>query len=486
MIRLLLVEDEAPIRKGMLRHIPFAELDIGEIQSAGSADEALSMDYEPDIILSDIRMPRMSGIALCGIYRERFRDCQIIFISGHADKEYLKKAIELGALGYLEKPLDLEKIGDLLKKAVARVRENRSKNRVFLHHLLFQPPEQLLPSPEEREGASGVFLLLLLRTKEELVSVFSLADALSKKSGASLEAAPLSGNLYAFLARNEEGWEKEEVYSLCTLLFSLRLKEEQWFLSVSRPIDGGIQPVIEHLREEYRRAWDRLDCLSYLSWNGTVFSEEIPRHQAFRLSEQEEEALYRALMEKNEESSLAVVRRFCKEAKKEKVLLHFPLRESFYRMNRIIGRAGGEGEREEDSYRFLEEAASIDEIEDYLCGLIQDALESRRANASHYIIKEVLEYIDGHLTDSSVTTASLAEIACLSPTYLSALFRKKTGKTISEYILEKRILLACRLLKNPGMKLYEIAGAVGYEDAKYFAKIFKKRMGVTPSEFREG
>ena len=64
-------------------------------------------------------------------------------------------------------------------------------------------------------------------------------------------------------------------------------------------------------------------------------------------------------------------------------------------------------------------------------------------------------------------------------------FRKKTGSTISSYIQDKRLNKACELLKNPAYKQYEVAEMVGYDDAKYFAKAFKKKMGLTPSEYRD-
>jgi two-component system response regulator YesN len=73
----------------------------------------------------------------------------------------------------------------------------------------------------------------------------------------------------------------------------------------------------------------------------------------------------------------------------------------------------------------------------------------------------------------------------LTPTYLSSLFRKETGKTISEYIIEVRIEKSKELLKKQRVKLFEIAREVGYSDANYFAKVFKMQIGLTPSEYRE-
>ncbi|MBP3217395.1 MAG: response regulator [Lachnospiraceae bacterium] len=90
MIRVLLAEDEAVIRGGILRHIRWNELGVDEVRSAANGTDALAMreEYEPDIIISDIRMPGMIGTDLMREYRKTLPECQVIFISGYSEEMF--------------------------------------------------------------------------------------------------------------------------------------------------------------------------------------------------------------------------------------------------------------------------------------------------------------------------------------------------------------------------------------------------------------
>ena len=129
MIKLLIVDDERTIRNGLMRHMDWESLGIDMVQSAESAQEALSVCemFRPNIVLSDIRMRGMGGIEMCTQIHEKYPDCQIIFISGYSDKEYLKAAISLGAVDYIEKPVSPELLAAAVRKAAAACTQLRKK-----------------------------------------------------------------------------------------------------------------------------------------------------------------------------------------------------------------------------------------------------------------------------------------------------------------------------------------------------------------------
>lgn len=111
-MNLLIVDDETTTRNGLIRHVNWSSFGIQNIELAASGMEALERcsSFAPDIILSDIRMPEMNGIELCRRLRTQYPDCVILFLSGYSDKEYLHSAIDLGAVDYIEKPIDLEEM----------------------------------------------------------------------------------------------------------------------------------------------------------------------------------------------------------------------------------------------------------------------------------------------------------------------------------------------------------------------------------------
>ncbi len=159
MIRVLLAEDEAVIRGGILRHIRWNELGVDEVRSAANGTDALAMreEYEPDIIISDIRMPGMIGTDLMREYRKTLPECQVIFISGYSDKEFLTSAISLGAVAYVEKPIDLTILSDAIRMAVENIQKTRRAKQAenILSEMENDPAMQEYIRQHTEEGEAG-------------------------------------------------------------------------------------------------------------------------------------------------------------------------------------------------------------------------------------------------------------------------------------------------------------------------------------------
>lgn len=133
MLKIIIVDDERRTREGLKKNIKWAELGIETVETADDGIEALeiAINLEPDIVVCDIKMPEMDGIEFATRLREKLPEVQIIFLSGYADKEYLKSAIRLKAVEYVEKPVDIEEIAGVIKKAAAICEsENRRKNKI--------------------------------------------------------------------------------------------------------------------------------------------------------------------------------------------------------------------------------------------------------------------------------------------------------------------------------------------------------------------
>ena len=150
-MKLLLVEDEELTRIGVLNYIPWEAIGITDIQTAEDGQEGLlkALSCRPDIVMADVRMPHMDGITMAFEIRKQM-DCCFIFMSGFCDKEYLKSAIVLSAVNYIEKPVEPGEIIQTVKKAVKQVQEE--KRRRFLEKEYEGRHLGIEQEMEQREG----------------------------------------------------------------------------------------------------------------------------------------------------------------------------------------------------------------------------------------------------------------------------------------------------------------------------------------------
>ena len=124
-MKLLIADDEKLTREGIISSIDWKSLGISEIYQVDDGIHGLELakDVHPDIVLSDVRMPRLDGIEMASRLRELFPNINIIFMSGYSDKEYLKAAIKLKAISYVEKPIDPEEIREAVLEALKNKQE---------------------------------------------------------------------------------------------------------------------------------------------------------------------------------------------------------------------------------------------------------------------------------------------------------------------------------------------------------------------------
>lgn len=155
LVKVLLVEDEELTREGIKACIPWESIGISGLYTAEDGEEGLetAKAVRPDIIMADVRMPRMDGITMAFEIRKALKSCRFIFISGYCDKEYLKSAIELSAVNYIEKPVEPGELLDALKKSVLQVEEDRRRRALeeeyrsrFRGVLEDLPEEDLIPA----------------------------------------------------------------------------------------------------------------------------------------------------------------------------------------------------------------------------------------------------------------------------------------------------------------------------------------------------
>ena len=505
-IRAIIVEDEATIRNGMLRHVMWNELGVDEVETAENAEQAMGMFemYRPDIILSDIRMPGMYGTELCRAYRQWLPDCQIIFVSGYSDKEYLTSAIRLGAVSYIEKPIDVEELSGAIQTAVSRIQHIYQQKQAILYSMINAEQDGSLSDLAEDGGLRRDSSDLSGRDRTDegrhglLVNLFFLGaghmDESSREDMAGLLNQEIPGEhltvfsdtidagrqALLFLANHR--WDPETCEQICRCVLSFFDETSSVFLSYS-----GDLTTRREVFHAYRQNLNAFQNVGWSGWNSFVSAEMRPSELREATLGEEELASFCQLLRQGKKERLA--ERIDRESNKlmqEHACVNFAVRHLYYQLDQKVSEFEKDFAGMKKSPDYIGQSTSIAELRDHLIEHVEEALEQTGGEGgSGAIIRTVCEYIESHTNDRELSLNRLAGLVSLTPSYLSALFHKKTGKTVVQYINDTRLQKAAELMKDPVVKLYQVADAAGYDDVKYFARQFRKKYGVSPSQYRD-
>ncbi|MEK5445268.1 response regulator [Paenibacillus sp. FSL R7-0331] len=530
MIRLLIVEDENRTRELLRNYIPWEELGIGEARTArnGLAALELTSTWTPDIILCDVRMPKLNGIEFSKRYREKNPRCKIIFLSGFSDKEYLKSAIFLKALTYLEKPIILEEVQAAVEAAVKLCAEEQRKHTEELQlqaevdrslpFLRQEMVRKLITSPDSPHvrpalGSSETFLLPLQGPYTVLAAELywnpadlpedplpvqdSLLDAINREPQMLAWRAIAgfdSGNRLVLIVPGEyrssyrEGRDTAE--NLGDVLLRLAGPAIELKIGVGEPAASLLD-----IPAAYKLAADACMLQYYYNQTKLVFADALGRHEPLDTN-REEVRLMRGQVQKGEiEAAKVTLRRWTQYAGSRMDLDILRLKDSYFQFLLTILECAaqlGVAEPAEDAerrymWKELDRVSSLTGLERYVLTfleLLQEQPDGEQA-AGAGKMREIIRFIHSHLHEKGFTIRSIADHVQLSETYLCAFFKKQRGQTVKEFITETKMNKARERLREPNVKLLEIALDLGFTDANYFTTFFKRCEGCTPSEYRE-
>lgn len=518
MIKLLIVDDERTIRNGLTNHIDWNSLGISMVQSSESAQEALSVCeiLRPDIVLSDIRMRGMGGIEMCTQIHQKYKNCQIIFVSGYSDKEYLKAAISLGAVDYIEKPVSPELLTAAVRKAVnvcveqqkqasadETLEESRSliSQRVLLALARGDYPENF----DKNMEMSGLFTrdyeayrFCVLRTDSSVTNL----SAVHKELCAFLESLPPvedgtvfgtflnERNFCILLSGSEAGIDNQCPFlqALEERVCGLTVCGKRFFLSVGCCVKDRLElhRSYEFLQQAMRalffKGWGQYTCEATQPVTSVGIDKTLLNSFTSAFSKHDRHGAAEAL------TSIYDLFAAQTEADPEQIRsIYYSLD---YLMQTEYERRSFPGDGEcgyaSGCVGKIQAIETLSEIHSFLLARADHMIElCQRFDDNGSAVQSAIRLMHENFADKDLSVKTLADSVYLTPTYLSGLFKKRTGKTIGQYLTELRIGQSMQLLKNKQLKLYHIAEMVGYDDPNYYAKIFKRHIGMTPSEYRE-
>ncbi len=512
MFTVLIADDEPHIREGLTRIIRWEEHGLELTQTAENGGQALERVLQGgiDILLTDIRMPRMDGLALIAECKRRRLDMRYIILSGYDDFEYIKEAVKLGIENYLLKPVDREELSTTLINTADKLQRERSSMlaqreglNIFRENVLYRWLAGEMPMEELQDKARVLGLGLDAR----LYTVAALR-LLRRQAGVPLPAAAntqardicawlcagaavftgLNGDVLALFPH--EGADQRAgiaaALQRCVAEVGRALTCDA-FAAIGPSVSGAAQAHESHTAAQRLLGYSLILPANSIVDHETVEREARDRARAVVV---DTAALERLLHARDEAGCAALIDGAFEELTRAAVTpqhVRNTAVDMLYHMTHAVEAASGGTPLE---------ALGIDVSEVYvlytaqaLAGWLKTvcqralALLRRSEEAVSPHMKMILAYIhDNYNRDLSIK--ALSTQFNINSAYLGQLFKNTTGEMFTNYINRLRVERAKTLLRTTALKAAEISEMVGYSNTNYFYRIFKKLTGVSPTEFR--
>lgn len=517
-MKLLIADDEILTRTGLTTSIVWSDLGIDEVYEASDGVEGLEMakKYQPDIVLSDVRMPRMNGIDMLYKIREIAPDTSFIFMSGYSDKEYLKAAIKLQAVSYVEKPLDLGEISQAVRTAAERhlqVIESRRSQDLRLNMVgtqlalvLTQPDHSVHDTIDElsrnycrKYGTDDIFhsaVTIIVKMPEWLEFPLDHLNTMEKQLHDMIRplhlhiiSAEKRSNLFVFHVFRRADFTPQILTSLQSYLKQLFTPFINYHFAIGTPVTG-----IHHIYDSYSAAVIALQSAFFFA-PGTCLTPDylsgVPRRE---LPEAMAESFTKALGQADQEATDRICAQLQESCYENPSLLIRTVQSLYFqlfaalaeqrRARQLAGKTPAMAADELLSHteHFFFYQNLHQKLIDSLNEFYGDLNTSESENSSVYLIKN---YIQRHYGNPLLSTKEISEYASLSASYACTVFKNETGQTLNQYLTEYRLKKAQELLNDPRNTVSGVSAMVGYNDSNYFSKAFKKYTGISPTVYRE-
>jgi len=503
----IVVDDEALLRRGMLKKISasgFGE-QLTLLGEASNGEDGLKLirSTDPDIIITDMKMPTTDGKWLLQAIQQDYPDKKIIVVSGYSDFEYMKEAISAKVVGYLLKPFNREEIRETLTKAIVLLEDERSA----LQRLEKQENEK-----EEIGYAADLqtltSMILGLHTKEKLpilrsTKVRSLTDEhdyvlmMLITSNKRVSWNEIDEQTASAILIPHPQIEHIAFYLLCLPRNSKETISQADSMAKRLHVITGIgvstvKATLNELHEAYGEAKAAINNrpigldstkLSYFDPGLTEPSEVLQWNRTYELLFYIESGNRDKVVEMTLDwfdsmvyETLGQIKNACREFIRE--------------VRRIVNRDLKIGGSEQTSTSFdsvLEGMFEVGDIKEHLLHLLSNIAvmmkEQSIYSSSVHVIDNIKIYIQNNY-DQVLSLEKISSLFFLNPSYCSFLFKEKTGINFSDYVNQVRVGHAKSLLQSSNEKVYKIARMLGFDNVKYFFRVFKKLTGQTPEEYR--
>ena len=533
MLKVFLAEDEFIIREGIKNNIDWQAYGYEFCGEASDGELAfpLIQKTRPDILITDIKMPFVDGLALSRLVKKELPETEIIILSGYEEFDYAKEAIQIGVARYLLKPIngetllqEIDSVAEIIlgKQKEKEIREKYQKemeeNSLRDQMDLFQhlvtgdcSMEELLSVADKLDLKImapwySIVLLKIQSMKHDyeeysgsIVAVDERIVKLAEPEHVLIFDRALEGRAFLFKADSEEellAYQKEYLGDVKEVLSGYA--NLRYF--------GGIGTPVNRLREipasfedaSHAFAHRYLVAESCILDSSLLMQEGAAEHEDFRISAVNPEQIDRAKMQEFlRTGDLDEVVYFVDEffgkldggAMKSRIFRQYITMDAYFSIADFLKGLGLQKDEieapDQDSSILQDEKSAMD----YIVRIMNKALVLREKKASSRyedVVSEVIHYIEDNYAQEELSLNLLASHVNFSPNHLSMIFSQQTGQTLIRYLTDYRMNRAKELLRCSSKKSSVISMEVGYKDPHYFSYLFKKTQGMTPTQYRGG
>lgn len=525
-MNILIVDDEKYVLDGIIQGIGWECLPFENRYFARSAYDAKAiMNQVPiHVLLCDIEMPQENGLDLLAWVRAKGMDMQVVFLTSYAEFDYAKRAIQLGSFDYYLKPIDYEKLTEILSKVAEKVytEEEIKRNSVLGEYWVSSESERKAAFWSEVVGGKE---RLALEKIQELAHKRKLSyDKSQRFIILAMDLEPKNPtdwrddgmiyyqitNTYLGCLENSEEvkieglWKDSE--NLWFMVIKVSAKENQlWKIAggaashMRKALAKYYKELAVYLSEEanLETIYDQTVRIRQMLFNNIIYGNGVffvcdyqPRDdQNIQIDGKLVEDYF---IEEDEEKLVKYIDESIAKLGKEKCLSPVTIKKLIVEWMQLVFLYLHKHQIEAnrlfatDEYKELYEKAerTLSGCREYLHYIVSASIKyGREMSESDDVVEQIERFIWEHLGDN-LTRASLTKVVYLNPDYLAGVFKKATGISLIKYINNCRMEKAKELLMTTDENVYNIALQVGYPTSSYFAKQFKNYFGTGPSDFR--
>ena len=522
MMNVLICDDEAQIREGLKMKVNWEEKGFTIAEEASNGQEALDKlnDHNIDIVITDVRMPVMNGIEFAEKCRNFHPHVKVIVLSGYSDFEYAKSSLKAGVKDYLLKPIAPKELVETLEKVRRDIEEQRiselKSNKLDLllqdrlevmreqflvylvkdeyyelmvtrerlhqlsldnlvhesNHVQFLTFEIRVDNPEQR-NVNELFMPFKMITQEYLRDydqMYTFHDASYANMVHVIISDPkraytASSNLVRGLQRKVKEFLGVEIVVGFGEIVTGKSRFKNGYVSSllawSQSQVGNYSKITDYEINTFdfpaeleKRMINTVENRNLLLFK-TVLHDVLVNHQSmmsFSFKANRILFLIGSLMKKYDFQSISIQKQI------------WACQQAIWELN--------------SQHKVIEQLTQLAEQ------VMEKVKEIHSSSTGTELVEKVRTFITKHYADE-ITLSTLSEQFHINNTYLSEIFKLNIGKNFSEYLNDMRMEQAKKLLKDPHLKIIDVAHLVGFANSSYFSTVFKKNIGMTPAEYRK-